>query len=234
MKRRQRVSRWASLVTIAACLTAIAPGARAQSSCGATTILAAGESLADVAERCDVTLEALRDANPELRGEIAAGTKVAVPDDGGDLLARAQDLLRDAGREIEDAAKRAGKSVSDYLSGNPDVGEDIRKFGRQFGLPGSASEVGANITITPAAPRAGEAVTLSATGLRARVEAEIGLGPTRSEYDVVARATTDSSGRVEATVTMPDWVDASDSVVFVVETENVRLTSDPVPIVGKR
>ncbi len=257
MNERRRL--WLLASVIAA---ALSPGvALAQSSCGETTRAAAGETLTEIAERCDVAIEALRDANPTLTGDaVAAGMEVAMPEstmpegadaaanEDTDIIERAGDLIRDAGREIEDAARAAGQSVSDYLSGNPDIGRDIREFGERYGLPGfgtpdepgadaeagasTTAAVGANITLTPASPRAGEEVTISATGLRAGAAAEIAIGPTRTEYEVIAQATSDAAGRVETTFTLPDWTNASDSVVFVVETENVTLRSDPV-VVGE-
>ena len=247
--------RWVSVLAGAVAL-GLSPGALAQSSCGETTEAGPSETLAEIAERCDVAIEALRDANPTLTGDaVAAGTMVAMPestlpegagapaDDNTDIIGRTGDLIRDAGREIEEAARAAGQSVSDYLSGNPNIGRDIREFGERYGLPGfgaategedagvsTTAEVGANITLDPASPRAGEEVTVSATGLRAGAAAEIAIGPTRAEYEVIARATSDAAGRVETTFTLPDWTNASESVVFVVETENVTLRSDPVEV----
>ena len=242
--------KWPSLIAGAMLVAGSAPQALAQSSCGETTKAGPSETLAEIAERCDVAIEALRDANPTLTGEaVAAGTDVAIPestlpesadappDDDTDIIGRTGDLIRDAGREIEEAARAAGQSVSDYLSGNPNIGRDIREFGERYGLPGfdaapesSSAAVGANITLTPASPRAGEEVTLSATGLRAGAAAEIAIGPTRTEFEVIAQATSDAAGRVETTFTLPDWTSASDSLVFVVETENVTLRSDPVVV----
>src|SRR5687768_206516 len=103
---RERVRILYRAMAVAAALPALHGMALAQSPCGATAIAAAGETLADVAERCDVTLEALRDANPTLTGDVAEGTSINVPaeTDAGadaepaeetDILARASDLLRD-------------------------------------------------------------------------------------------------------------------------------------------
>jgi hypothetical protein len=218
---------------------ALSPGAFAQSICGATTKAAAGETLADIAERCDVTIEALRRANPTLDENVAEGADVAIPaadaaaGDDSDILGRARELLRDAGEEIEDAARQAGKSVSDYLASDPNIGRDLREFGQRYGLPGFAAangDAGAGITLTPAAPRAGEKVTITASGLAADTEAEIGIGPSRTDYETVAKARTDAAGRLETTLTLPDWVSATENIVVVVDTPNVLLRSDPVEV----
>ena len=232
MKRELRVRLCAGAVA----LMAIAPPVWAQSDCGPATAAQSGETLEDVAERCGVSVEALRDANPDLSGELGDGTAVAMPSETDDLLRRAGDILRDAGREIEGAAREAGQSVADYLSSNPDVGRDIQEFGERYGVPGfqtQGQEIGANITIEPGELVAGETVTVRARGLRENVEAEVGLGSGGSDYEVVAQTRTDSWGRIETEVTLPDWISASENIVIVIETQNVRLTSDPVEVAGR-
>jgi hypothetical protein len=257
MKMRDRLLIGTSKMPIAAIALMMVPSlGAAQSACGETTIVAAGETLADVAARCEVTPEALREANPALTSDqVAAGSELAVPNgaeaaedaeavDGeeGDLLDRARDLLQDAGRELEEAARQAGQSVSDYLSSDPDIGQDLRDFAERYlpdfsvstdeGTGGpSGSEPG--VTVTPAAPKGGEEITLVATGLRSGAAAQIGIGPSRTEYDVVAQATADAHGRIETTLTMPDWASAADRIVIVVETENVQLRSDPIEVAAE-
>jgi hypothetical protein len=228
----------------AALIAVSVPGAMAQSSCGVTTKAGAGETLTAIAERCNVSVTALREANPALQDNVAEGTDVAIPTasadaaaaDGSDILGRAGELLRDAGKEIEEAAKAAGESVSDYVNSNPNIGRDIREFGERYGLPGFApasADAGAGITLTPAAPKAGEEITITVSGLRAETEAEIGLGPSRTDYEVVTKATTDAAGRLETKLTLPDWVSASESIVIVVDTANVTLRSDPVEVAAE-
>jgi hypothetical protein len=234
MNERLRVSSFAIVLALAG----MSPGAVAQSSCGAATTAGDDETLSEIAGRCGVSVEALREANPELAGEaVAAGTEVEMPEAAsGDLLGRTRELLRDAGQEIERAARDAGQSVSDYLSSNPDIGGDLRDLGERYGLPGfstGSAEAWAGMTVTPAAPKAGEEVTISASGFRANAPAEIGIGPSRTNYEMVGEATADASGHLETTLTLPDWVSASENVVFVVETDNVVLRSDPVEVAAE-
>jgi hypothetical protein len=228
-----------SLFGAALALIAASPIAVAQSICGRTTDARAGETLADIAERCDVAIGGLRQANPGIGAAPAEGTAIAMPtaaaEESGDLLGRAGDLLRDAGREIEEAARGAGQSVRDYLANDPDIGRDIREFGESYGLPGfsGAAGGGVSITLTPAAPRAGDEVTIVASGLAAATEAEIGIGRSRTDYEMRTKATTDAAGRLEQKLVLPDWVSASESIIIVVDTPNVTLRSDPVAIAAE-
>lgn len=209
--------------------------ADAQSSCGSEVTVAEGESLADVADRCEVGLGALLDANPDLRTtEVPAGTEVEIPTTaGGSAIDRAGEALRRAGREIEDAATRAGQSVSEYLSANPDLNRDVLEWGEWLGLPGVSPEpvAGADVTVSPNSGQPGDEVTLHATGLRGDTEVRIGAGPPESEYEIVESARTTRNGELETTITVPQSAADQDAVIiFVVETDRVRLTSEPFAI----
>lgn len=208
--------------------------ADAQSPCGSAVTVGAGESLADVAERCNVGLSALFDANPDLRTtEVPAGTEVKMPPPRpGSAFDRAGEALREAGREIENAATRAGKSVSEYLSDNPDLNRDILEWGEWLGLPGVSPkpEVGANLSISPDVGRPGDGVTLRASGLEGDTEVRIGAGPPESEYEILESARTTRDGQVEATLDVPQWAADQDTLVFIVETDRVRLISEPFDI----
>lgn len=228
------------------CIAAVALGALtsaalAQTACGTSTSARAGETLAELAARCDVSVAELREANPGIEGDtLAAGTTIAMPAAAAesgetDLIGRARELLRDAGTEIERAARDAGQSVSDYLSGNPDIGRDLRDLGESYGLPGFGGGTGAGVevTVTTPLPAAGEEVTVTATGLRPNAAAEIGIGPSRTDYEIVEKATADDGGRLETTFALPDWITASERVVFVVDTENVTVRSDPIEVASE-
>ena len=159
-----------SVIAIALSSLAVAPAATAQSTCGAQTTANAGETLADVAERCGVTVEALMEANPALSAqEVAPGVEIDMPGtSGNDLLGRARDAVRGAAEEIEGAAESVGRSVTDYLSDNPDLSRDILEFGERVGLPGVSAgpSAGAEVVVSPSAAGIGDEVTVHASGLR--------------------------------------------------------------------
>ena len=231
MTRSPRLVGLASAVLV---LT-FASTANAQSSCGSRTKVVAGETLADVAQRCDVTVDALLQANPDLRpGVIAAGTEIDMPGlFGGDVLGRARDAVRGATTQIEGAARQAGKSASEYLSENPDLNRDILEFGERLGLPGveAGPEIGADLTVSPRSGRPGDQITIRASGLRGETEATIGAGPPDGGYRALDRATTTAAGRIELTLTIPQWAANEERLIFVVETDRVRITSEPIDII---
>jgi hypothetical protein len=205
----------------------------AQSSCGSQTSVTEGETLADVAERCDVTLDALLEANPGIAGDAAPGTEVDMPGVAAiDLLDRAREAVRRAGDEIEDAATSVGRSVSEYLSENPDLNRDILEFGERIGLPGVTvgSSAGADVTVSPSSAGIGDEVEVSVTGLRGEAQVAIGAGPPEGEYQVLAETTTNAAGRAEATVVIPEWAEGEDTLIFVAESERVSVLSEPFQI----
>jgi hypothetical protein len=211
--------------------------AEAQSPCGSEATVAEGESLADVADRCDVSLSALLDANPDLRTtEVPAGTEVDMPAAPNDrALDRAGKRLKEVGRDIEDAATRAGQSVSEYLSNNPDLNRDILEWGEWIGLPGVSPkpQVGADVTLSPNTGQAGDEIVLRASGLRGDTEVRIGVGPPESEYKILRDGRTTREGELEETIIVPQLAANQDALVFVVETDRVRLISEPFDLVPK-
>lgn len=212
----------------------LASPVKAQSACGSETTVAAGETLAEVAERCGVSLGELFDANPDLRStEVAAGTQIDVPGiSGGSILDRTRDAIREAGREVEGAATRAGKSVSNYLSENPDLNRDILEFGERLGLPGleASPETGADLAVAPKAGKPGDMVLVQASGLRGDTEAIISAGPPNSKFQVLQRAKTNAAGRLEVRVEIPQWAATAQPLIFVVETDRVRVNSEPFTV----
>ncbi len=153
------------------------------------------------------------------------------------LLDRARDAVRDAGQKIEDAAKEAGRSASDFLADNPDLNRDILDFGRKIGLPGFDQEkpaAGAGLAIFPTRGQPGSRVILTVSGLPGKVPVTIGVGPPRSRYEVIGKTTTSERGGFETDVGVPDWAEAADRLVFTVESEDgrIRLVSEHFTVVA--
>lgn len=77
---RRRAAAMAGALALAAGLAAAPAAADGASPCGARTAVRQGESLADVAQRCGVNVETLKQANPGiLRQAPGAGTFVVAP-----------------------------------------------------------------------------------------------------------------------------------------------------------
>lgn len=217
-------------------LGSVAPAAT-QESCGRTEVVADGETLDQLAARCGTTAETILAANPEIsRQDVRDGLQLSMPaaEPQSDWVGQARDALRDAGEAVEDAASAAGRSVSDYLSGEPDLNRDLLEFGERLGLPGvsAPAEEGANLNASPSRGAAGSDVTLTASGLPGNKEVVIGAVAPGGDLQTVARGMTDSSGRLEEVVPVPERVEPGEQIRFVVETadERVRLASEPFEV----
>lgn len=240
---------------LAACLVAPAVPAFA-ADCGSQTVVAEGETLSDVAARCDVTIDEITDANPALvPGMVQPGTEIALPGPlGGGWTERAKGVLRSAGdelqgaaeqagdkirnlsgrasEEIRDAADRAGQSVSEYLKDHPELDANLRDAGARVGIPGveAPNVPGPDIVVTPASASPGESVTVRASGLPGGTEVTIGAGAPDARPDRIETVTTAADGTLEASVAMPADAATDSTIVFVIEANRMRLTSDPVTV----
>ncbi|MBK8904101.1 MAG: GerMN domain-containing protein [Anaerolineaceae bacterium] len=72
-------------------------------------------------------------------------------------------------------------------------------------------------SISPTTGTAGTAVQLTASGLPANAQVELGVGLVASEYDIVASAMTDANGNLNALVQIPETAEANNQWVVVVE-----------------
>jgi hypothetical protein len=84
----------------------------------------------------------------------------------------------------------------------------------------------ANVTISPESGPAGTTVQLTANGLPANTEIQLGAGPVASEYDIIGSATTDASGNLSLDIAVPDYFDSGDEMVFVVALNNNEAISN--------
>ncbi|MBP2233996.1 phage tail protein X [Sinorhizobium kostiense] len=222
---------------VAAALCVLAFPAAAQP-CGKTEALATGETLEQLAGRCSTTVEAILSANPSLeRNEIRAGLQLEMPAEAADddWLDRARDAVREAGERVDEAARAAGRSVSDYLSDQPDLNRDLLEFGERLGLPGISPSPtkGAELVVASKGTAPGEEVSLEAWGLPGNAEVTVGVRiGDEPDFRTVSRAKTDQSGMLKVTIPVPEEARAGQEIAFVVETVNrrVRLVSDPFEI----
>ena len=209
--------------------------ASAQSRCGDAEALRADESIGAFAERCNVPVEAILAANPDVsRDELQGGLVLLLPQQEERSWAdRARDAVRDAGRQIEGAATEAGRSVSDYLSDQPDLNRDILEFGERLGLPGVSAppDRGAGILVGSTAGVPGDQVEVTATGLPGGAEGLVGA-IIQDEFVMLTRATADTAGRLNVEVEVPEVPETEDEIQFVVRTSDgrVSLGSEPFAI----
>ncbi|HVS02630.1 MAG TPA: DUF5818 domain-containing protein [Thermoanaerobaculia bacterium] len=75
---------------------------------------------------------------------------------------------------------------------------------------------GPTVVVSPQQAPPGTPVSITATGFPAGQEVGIGAGPPRSEYGLFARGTTDARGGLRTTVTVPQWAEPGDTLIFAV------------------
>ncbi len=164
---------------------------------------------------------------------LIAALLATAPARADTLLDRARDAVHEAGRSIEQAARDAGRSVSDYLADHPNLNRDIVDFGTSIGLPGfkdARPEAGPSLVVWPLRGFPNAKVLVTARGLPGGTPVTISAGPPRSALEAIIHARTSDRGVLDTEVLIPDWAIAIDRLVFVVETEDgrVRLTSEPL------
>lgn len=99
------------------------------------------------------------------------------------------------------------------------------------GAPGG-TPADPEIRVDPTEERIGAEVLVTARGLPPATPVEIGFGPPRSEYEVLARSTSDAGGRVAERVRVPSWAEAGRRYVFVAAEADAgpgrtKLVSEP-------
>lgn len=172
-----------------------------------------------------------------LRPTILAAALVAFiePVSAQTLLDKAREAVQDAGEQIEDAARDAGRNASDFLADNPDLNRDIIDLGKRMGLPGfedAKGYVGANLTVAPTAAGPGAGVMVTAVGLPGNAKVNLGFGPPRAEFEVIATPVSTDRGVIEVAVPVPEDAVPGATMVFTAETEDgrVRLVSEPFTV----
>lgn len=223
-----------SLVLLTATAAAVAAPASAQFRCGLTEELQPGETLQELAARCDTEAEEILRVNDAATAAELPEGRLKMPvvdeDEVGDFLNSARNAVRSAGERVEDAARDAGQSISDYLGERPDLNRDIAEFGERIGLPGFSAEPSRGPEVS--AQRASDGlVAVEASGLPGGREVNIAL-LLDGRMEVLKTAETDSRGRLSAEVAVPADAATAGEAVVVVETadERIRIVSDKVAL----
>lgn len=206
-----------------------------RSPCGDAVVVARGDTLSQIAERCDVSEAQLLRANPGLSGseDLRAEQELRLRREPPDLGARFDRavgsvgaLASQAGNALNDLAGEVGASVDDLLIKNPDLHNRLRQLGERLGL---ASVGAASASVSPASGPPGTLVTVSALGLPANTPVVVGAGARRSAYEVLDRARTSGGGTLLATVPVPAWAADAGQLVFVVASPERRLVVRSAP-----
>jgi hypothetical protein len=127
--------------------------------------------------------------------------------------------------------------ASGLEAGNYEV--QVNGVAEPFRIPGEAAGTeeppqeptpAPTVSISPQSGPAGTTVQLTAIGLPASSTVNIGIGPPESEFEVIDQATTDSDGRLNISVTVPDYVNPGEEWLFVVQTDEDVIISEPFSV----
>ena len=210
----------------ATALTGFSGGATAQSACGSSTTLNYGETLYSVAQECRVSLARIMDLNPSLGNvrDIEAGTRIdlearsAGDTGGGDTTGGSGEYRVREGDTAYSIAQAMGISLYELLSQNPELDPWTMAVGEILDIP-QADERQATVSVTPQSGPSGSEVTVSARNLRPDDWVTVGVGRVASEWSARDEVQVAADGELRTDVTVPQWADADDRLIFVVDTD---------------
>ena len=208
----------------------------AVSRCGRITTVAAGESLADVARRCGVTIQDLTRVNARLdpAGTPEADSELLLPLTSPPQAPATAERAAPVERQPEVAAGRAGpaESVLRDAPGRPAVTAGDAPLSR---APGEERASG-RVRIAPGVAFVGATLVVHATGFTPGERVSVAIGRAESGYDVVSRTRADPTGVVAKNVVVPEWVAAGGAYrVAVSAAERTdRVLSTPFNVRGPR
>lgn len=213
----------------------------AQSRCGATYEVGAGDTLYSISQSCRVSLARIMDLNLSLGDprDISVGTRLQlVARNGADQpqvnAPRGGERYEvQAGDTLYSIARRFGVSVLELISENGGLDPSQLDIGEIIGIPDDRPA--ATVAVSPRSGNADTRVTVSASNLRPDDYVTIGAGPRAAQWQALREVKVGSDGELQAEVGLPDDADAGDTLIFVVDTDRgVTFKSDPFDVVAAR
>ena len=219
-------------ILLAGCLAAAglavpaAPAAAQASPCGPRYEVQRGDTLYGIAQQCRVALARIMDLNPSLGDprDIAVGTglrlQAAASGSGGeaDPAGRTGEGYRvQEGDTLFSIAQAAGVSLFELMNANESADPFDLAVGELLEVPGD--EPGASVSLAPRSGPPASDVTLEARNLRPHDWVTVGVGPMASEWRPLRSVQVADDGTLTADVAVPDWADAGDSLIYVVDTD---------------
>lgn len=199
--------------------------AAAQRPCGEIYTVVAGDTLTRIADRCDTTVQAIIEVNPDIDdpNAIRVGQQLTmpVPAPPTGVPQEHQDYVVQPGETLSRLAARFGTTVSAIVAANPDLTDPNRlRVGQRLRLP--RPEVGAPyVAISPLSGPAGTGVRVAASGFAPDTAVETAVAMWRSDYTEADPGTTDEFGRLDTEATIPDAAQVGQRwVVTVTVTED--------------
>jgi LysM repeat protein len=189
--------------------------------CGEIVTVRSGDTLSRIARRCNTTVEAIVQENPEITNPnlIFPGMRLRMPieidrpdpdPDTMTYLVRPPDTL-------EAIAERFGTTVEEMLAANPDIDdpEDI-ETGQRLVIPPTGLHPEVDIEPTTGPP--GTEIQVLASDFPTDIPLTVGIGRWGSEPTVSHEVTADDEGNVSTTITLPEEAMPGEEWVVLVQT----------------
>ncbi len=202
--------------------------------CKSTYIVRRGDSLLKIARTCNVTLDDLLAANPEIANggliypgqiiHIIAGSRI--PDTGGNYTVKSGDTLGGI-------ADQFNTTVKELLRLNPDIVDPrFIYIGQIIVLPGKTS--GPRIALLNDRVKPGGQVQVAVYGFPANTPIDYRAGVQGVPYTTIKDAVTDAGGSATGYITIPYTADPDHPwEILVITTEikdGVQAISDTITI----
>ena len=202
-------------------LGAAAPVA-AQSRCGASYEMQPGDTLYRVSQSCRVSLSRILDLNPSIGNprdiEVGTNLRLVARSGGSDPAPQQGDRYRvEAGDTLNTIAQAFGVSLFELINENEDVEPYALAIGELLDIPGE--QPSASVSVTPKQGTEDTEVTVRAANLRPNDVVTIGAGRQASEWSALREVRVAQDGEISAVVPLPDWADAGDDIIYVVDTD---------------
>lgn len=158
---------------------------------------------------------------------LALGLAFAPAAHADTFLDKARAAVQQAGKDVGDAAKQAGRSVRDFLTDNPDLNRDVVDFGKQVGVPGfedAKAALGPVVLVSvPQAP-SGATVSLQVRGFPGLAPVDVSAEPAGGQAEVLTHAVTTDRGEAFIDAVVPKAPDSGENLAFIVATADGRVT----------
>ncbi len=190
----------------------------AQTTCGTSYTVVKGDYLNSIAKKCGTTASAILAVNPGITNWniIYPGQVLKLPSGTTTPVVAGSVYIVKPGDTLSGIAALFKVTLSSLLTANPAITNANRiEKGQQIKLPAGAAQI-RTVGITPVSGKAGDSITLGATGFKPSSEVDIRFGLTETTTESIGKATTDSHGAVLQKVTVPTTAQSGKVYVFVV------------------
>lgn len=185
--------------------------------CGQSYTVVFGDTLNQIAERCQTSIPALLRANPGIDNPnlIYVGTRLEIPPPQEEDSQTVYTVRR--GDTLGQIAAKFQTTVSALVRANPEItNPDLITVGQRLAIPEQREPDRPTVTISPTRGPPGTTVQVRGRGLPPSTSLQVGAGVVNTEFGVVDRAATDRNGRLNTELTIPNFAQPGEEWVVVV------------------